>query len=313
MMLLTAVAIFGVLTAVYIFLLKPVYQPPMVIPGDQEEHVERMSQANASSKLLLPGRYADPDVVRLADGSWRLYTGVEPEIQGTEFEIYTATSDDGIDWMLQEEPVLTFATFPDAVVLPDGRVRLYYQSGIEIVSAISDDGVNFTTESGVRIAPSGLQDGDGVAAPTIVARPDSTYFMIYRASEASRYRAESINPTTTALVSATSQDGLRWMVEDILVDGRSEMFDGYVDGPELFYIGDELHLRFWSSGSFEDQEETSGQYDMVSQDGGETWSEPEMFSSILGGDPSYAVVEGEIRMYYTVFTKGIYFNRFMPY
>lgn len=259
------------------------------------------------SSLVLAGRYADPDIIQMPDGSWRLYLGVEPEVQGTRFEIYTATSQDGRSWTLREQPVLTGATFPDAVVLPDGRVRLYFQSGGVIVSAISQDGVAFVREPGVRVGRSGLLDSDNVAAPSVVERTDGSSLMAYRAVEAVRYRAQSINPTTTALILATSQDGIDWDVGDVIVDGRSDRFDGYVDGSELFYDAQGLlHLRFWSSGSFEDQAGTSGQYDMVSRDHGVTWSEPVLFSSILGGDPTYAVIGDALWMYFTVLQEGIF-------
>ena len=53
---------------------------------------------------------------------------------------------------------------PTTVILPDGRLRMYYRAGEEddrwmnnlksvILSAISDDGLKFTPEEGVRVSP----------------------------------------------------------------------------------------------------------------------------------------------------------------
>jgi hypothetical protein len=235
-----------------------------------------------------------------------MYLGVEPEVEGTRFEIYTAQSEDGRVWRLHSDPILTQSTFPDAVALADGRVRLYLQQRGEIVSAVSLDGLRFTKEAGVRVSKTGWLDAAGVGAATVARLPGGDYLMVFRAAEPGPYRERSINSTTTTLWLARSSDGLEWTRGDMVVESRREPFDGYVDGPELFFQPDgSLELRFWSSG-VRGQPATSGQYRMVLSSDGETWSEPEKFSSLLGGDPTYAFIEGRLSMFYTILKQGVY-------
>src|SRR3989344_5856400 len=55
--------------------------------------------------------------------------------------------------------------------LKDGKVRLYYCNNKGILSAISNDGLTFAKESGVRISP-GTGFESIVCDPTIVNLPD---------------------------------------------------------------------------------------------------------------------------------------------
>src|SRR3989344_9529481 len=63
--------------------------------------------------------------------------------------------------------------------LKDGKTRLYYCNNKGILSAISNDGLTFAKESGVRISP-----GTGfefiVCDPTIVNLPDGKIRMYYK-------------------------------------------------------------------------------------------------------------------------------------
>jgi hypothetical protein len=255
---------------------------------------------------IISGKYADPDIVQLADGSWKMFFGVEPEVDGNEFEIFSATSEDGFEWTVEETEILTMSTFPDVVELDDGSYRMYLQKAAEIYSAISSDGSSFEMESGVRIFQNGEYDSDGVAAPSVLHLDDGTWLMVFRASDVGAFQPTSINTTTTTLILAQSSDGLTWERGEVVVDSRQDPFDGYVDGPELFYNLDaDIELRFWTSGVSDDWE-TSGHYKMISSDGGSTWSDYEHVSTILGGDPTYAIISDVLYMYYTVHTDGVY-------
>src|SRR3989338_651019 len=77
-------------------------------------------------------------------------------------KIYSALSSDGL--VFQKEGLRIdsetsgdndWASVPDAIILPDGRVRLYYVTAAEmehgIGSAISNDGLNFVKEPGIRV------------------------------------------------------------------------------------------------------------------------------------------------------------------
>ena len=73
-----------------------------------------------------------------------------------------------------------------------------------------------------------------MAAPTVVQRPDGTYYMVFRAAVPRRYMPNSLNRVTTVLIGATSSDGLNWERQGVVVNGRHAIYDGYIDGPENF-------------------------------------------------------------------------------
>jgi hypothetical protein len=277
------------------------------LPTENMKSLRAPEVAPLGDLLVIPGRFADPDVLQIAEDEWWMYFGVEPEAPNHSFDIYTATSENGTSWKLHKEPILSFATFPDVVRLPDGRLRLYFQQAQEIQSAISSDGLNFQMENGVRLRQTGALDDEGVAAPSVVQKPDGAWLMVFRATAKGRHQPTSINLVTTTLITAESLDGLSWIRGETVVDSRNDTFDGYVDGPELFYDPDGLlHLRFWSPGKPSESSNTSGQYDMTSLDDGLTWSEPLKFNDdILGGDPTYTFINETLFMYYTVLTEGI--------
>ena len=88
--------------------------------------------------LLTPTDMVDPSVVQVADGSWLMFTADFPsgKSSGPFFQkLYVGTSDDGIDWdfgaatPLYAGPPDQGAFDPDAVVLPDGGVRIWWSQG----------------------------------------------------------------------------------------------------------------------------------------------------------------------------------------
>ena len=106
---------------------------------------------------------------------------------------------------------------PGVISLPDGSFRLFY-TGVGpgkpfptcqgyILSAVSDDGLNFQTEPGIRIAP----DPDlrhvslRILAPTVSQCPDGRWRMYFEA------RGPADQPTVIG--SAISSDLLNWTHE----------------------------------------------------------------------------------------------------
>lgn len=265
------------------------------------------SSAAVNDELVIAGTYADADIVALDDGTFLMYYGVEPE-NTTEFEIYVATSADGLTWTEQAEPVLTLATFPDAIQLPSGEIRLYFQRAGEIYSAVSSDGItNFEVESGVRITSETRLDTDGVGAPTVVTKPDGSYYMIFRGAVPRPYTSTSVNSTTTVFIGATSVDGLTWERQGVVVNGRHAIYDGYIDGPELYYNpAGKLRLRYWAPGGF-NEGAVSGHFEKKSKNDGENWKRRTLvINDILGGDPTYTYINNQLYMYYTLRGEGIY-------
>lgn len=304
--------IFFFLTVVLITLGASCTQKARTSSETRTENTNATTAVNKTvSTLLIPGQYADVDVVHGSDNTWRMYFGVEPEILGTQFEVYTATSSDGFTWVKEDAAVLTHSTFPDVVLLGDGRTRLYFQRDQAIHSAIANDGVQFTDEEGERVSVVGIGGAENVAAPTTLLLPDGSYYMIVRATYNAAYSATSINQTSTAFYAMRSTDGLQFTDPTLIVDGRTSLFDGYIDGPELFVADDGVwHLRFWTSAGKENQY-NAGQYDMTSTDNGATWSDPKLLlssraSGIIGGDPVYMNIDGVSYMIYTERGRGIF-------
>lgn len=100
---------------------------------------------------------------------------------------------------------------------PEGRYRLFY-TGVGpgkpfadcqgyILSAVSDDGLSFVAEPGIRIAPDPAvrQMSLRVLAPSIIDVPDGGWRMYFEA------RGPADHPT--AIMSATSDNQLTWRVE----------------------------------------------------------------------------------------------------
>jgi len=151
--------------------------------------------------LTPPG--ADAAVVPIARGGWRMYFTQQTP---TGKVIGSAVSGDLLNWSVEPGVRLDLGTskatgVPEAVALPDGRVRLYYVAGgsggsaERIDSAISTDGLTFAPEQGDRLT-------GGYVDPAVVRLPNGSWLMVCSTSPSSKQR----------LFTATSPDGLRWTV-----------------------------------------------------------------------------------------------------
>ena len=162
-----------------------------------------------------------PDVIPLPDGRWRMYfqasSGDGPSA------VLSATSVDGLEWEPEAGARMADAywsygsprcVYVESSDTPGGLTyRLYFhhysypmRSGLDaqnhIVSAISEDGLNFRIEPGVRIAQeSAERESYAVYAPEVIRLADGTYRMYYSGwSDVIR----------GGVFSASSQDGLNW-------------------------------------------------------------------------------------------------------
>lgn len=252
--------------------------------------------------VAVEGRFADADIVQIDDKKWRLYYATQPEVQGHNFEVYSATSSDGKTWKQEGGTRKTMATFPEVIKLKNGKYRMYYQSAGVINSAISSDGLSFTDESGTRVDKSnsaGLTF-DNVAAPTTIQLSDGSFVMIYRGTINTRYASNTPNPTTQLLMWATSKDGLSFDKKGIAVDSRNETLAGQLDGPDIVKWDDGDYMVFVTS--------YTGVY-QFSFDGkkfgepklafaGEAKKQGDNFMGAPPGDPTVAKISGTWYMYY---------------
>ena len=154
-------------------------------------------------------RVVSSEVVPIAGEALRLRMYFEccPGPQTEQNSIRSAVSDDdGLTWIV--EPGARFAAAgqnfmaPRIIFLGERRSRLYCcQNGVGIVSAVSDDGVNFQREPGIRIAQDGENDRIAAFACDIMVLPCGDFVMYY-AGYAAANRAY--------ILRAESHDGLLW-------------------------------------------------------------------------------------------------------
>lgn len=117
-----------------------------------------------------------PSVVRLTDGTWRIYYAVKEGI-------VSALSQDGVQWVKDEGVRLENESHsanqarvsgPTVFTLKDGGFRMLYegsdakQSSFVILSAVSTDGLAWKREKGVRLTDKNRFDQDIAASPNVV-------------------------------------------------------------------------------------------------------------------------------------------------
>jgi hypothetical protein len=159
-----------------------------------------------------------PEVLRLSDGSYRMYYSCRSN-EWVSREIRSATSSDGLLWTKEAGVRLApggpydawHVGDPQVVTLSDGSVRMYYtgsnrkdETGRNVLSAVSTDGLSFTKESGIRLAPGGNDTGGDardISGFSILQNPDGTLQGFYGGIS---------NSVIGTLMSATSTDGLSW-------------------------------------------------------------------------------------------------------
>src|SRR3989344_19364 len=263
--------------------------------------------------VAVSGKYADADIVKVDEKTWRLYYAVQPEVQGNNFEVYSSTSTDGKTWKQDSGTRKTMATFPEVIKLKDGRYRMYYQSAGVIKSASSSDGLSFSDESGTRIDKSNSDnlEFDNVAAPSIIQQDDGTFIMIYRGTINKRYAENTPNATTQVLMWATSADGLSFTKKGIAIDSRNETLDGQLDGPDIVKWDDGKYHVFMTSytGVYESTLDSNKFSTPKLAYAGEAKQTSMGFMGAPPGDPTTAKISGAWYMYYgaTGSESGIYY------
>lgn len=159
----------------------------------------------------------DVTMVTQEEGGYRMYykTMTSPDVH----VIHSATSSDGLEWRpeglrleIMGTPCNGWTSVPDAVRLPDGRVRLYFvcdKQDNNVASAISDDGLVFSLEEGTRL----VQGVD----PNVLRLADDTFLMFF----ATGFSGQSPVPPRRINV-ARSTDGLTWETFGEVLQGDGE-------------------------------------------------------------------------------------------
>ena len=273
-------------------------------------------------------RILTPNVLQVAGGYRMYYTGLGPARRDPDAlgYILSAFSEDAATW--RKDPGVRIDLFPphatartlcpDVIPLADGGYRMYFEarSGLPataeegflgpqnptvILSAFSDDGLNWTVEAGVRF-------GDGrwsYGTPRVlyVQLDDGTvgyrlYFHRYT------FPLRSGLDAGNQIISALSPDGLTFAEEPgvrIRQETERETFSVYA--PEVVRLGDGSYRMYYSGWS---ETINGGIFTATSSDGLEWHKSPEPCIE-LGGAWDGAMVsepcvislhEGGARLFY---------------
>ena len=219
-------------------------------PGEDGPWNHRVMSATSSNGLdwvkdniIIADQASVPDAVVDLEGNFRLYyvDWYNGHI------ISTALSQDGQNWIYkkvtiegegegtQDEHSPT-PVDPDIVLLPDGRFRLYYMNGGKIYSAVSDHGINFKKEEGVRYK--GATD-EMWMDPDVVKMGEVWRMFIWRMTAGS-----------VEAISTVSDDGLTFTKEiGTLPPGIISSTIPLEGGYRMYYVNGGIHSAISSEGA----------------------------------------------------------------
>ena len=252
--------------------------------------------------VVIPGGYCDAEVVELPDGRYRMYYGLDPRTYPENINIVSAISSDGLTWNPEPGTRLPKGfnyAMPSVIELPDGRWRMYYNSG-GIQSAISDDGLDFRAE-GLRLATD-------FVGPTVIRLNDGRYRMYLQDCD----EPAPPTPPTCRIKSAISSDGFSWEMElGIRLDGTKPLFYGMfadmLGTPDIVKLSDGSFRLYFLVGSQEmDEKGKEGVYSAESVDGLSFSDITFLFGKYVDeegrevgtADPCVVKIEGGWRIYY---------------
>ncbi len=301
----------------------------------RRDHAQAAWQGWRDGGLAIDGA-VDADVVVLPDGHVRMYYGLG--VGGSDsWRITSSISSDGRMWTPEETNLVGRAWGPaDVVRLPDGRFRMYYTPSDDpdlapgqhrsVKSAISDDGIHWTVETGHRLNPATFtqlvpSDGSGyqVSHPGVVRLLDGTWLMLaaYNIGRGFNPKGASSSGQTELVVWATSADGLNYTARGIAADSRNKAtFDGYASSPDpVIWEDGSVRAFFWSPGPQlpSDQKKYNGI--MSTTFTGTGWTTPRPVrttatfpgaaaADLPGGDPTSAIVKGRMLLFHGHYVNG---------
>lgn len=190
------------------------------------------------------GWYWNPEIVQLDNGTYRMYVENHGEDGSSLIGIVVLSSSDGFDWDYLGI-ALSAASHPGILKLSDGRWRLYYQCGEGICSAISNDGLTFEQEEGIRLQSDINLEGANVRHPCVVSLSEGGYRMYYD--------TDAEDGAFIRIWSAYSDDGLTFTREGLNIDLTSYRDDwptgfySHSSKPEVLQTSDGKWRMFFAS------------------------------------------------------------------
>lgn len=179
-------------------------------------------------------------VIKLDDGRWRLFANAAPP----NFGIYSAvSSDEGFTWTAEAGvriPLSVGSSGMSVARLRDGRWRGYWNTGTcgtcgSIFSATSNDMLNWTQDTGVRVGTGATLSADG-EHPRALANADGSITLFYWGKR---------GLTTVNTIVSTSSDGLSFTTETPIASL------GNCADPDVVRVGSGLRLYCnWGDGTF---------------------------------------------------------------
>lgn len=176
-----------------------------------------------------------PHAVQMPDG-WRLYFfGSSRSSDGWRGRILSARSSDGINFTVEPGERISadgphdsrFAAAPWVVAVPDGY-RMYYAGSTDgltwcILSAVSTDGLHWTKEDGIRLAPQRERGDTGLTSPCVAFIENQLRMYVTVARE-----------DGSCINWATSSDGITWSVlSGVYFSSSGSAFHRYYDNPRI--------------------------------------------------------------------------------
>jgi len=166
------------------------------------------------------------------------------------------------EWVKDSGIRISDGSVPYVHKLKDGRFRLYY-CGVEgILSAISQDALNFEKEPGVRISSVNIKGNQEsiVCDPTLIELPDGKIRMYYKGATGPGGPGEAIHK----IFSAISYEGLNFEKEGLRIDSEKTGDMGWASVPEAIKLPDGKIRIYYVSG---DSEADGGIMSVISEDG----------------------------------------------
>ena len=151
-----------------------------------------------------------------------------------------------LTWSQDNGVRMASSSAPYVMKLANGTFRMYYWTSQGIVSALSRDGMQFTQEPGIRIAPDQSDASSTeflVTDPTVADTGNGTVRMYYTGMNG------TLDPASAQrnIFSAISSDGLQFTKEGVRIDSQQNENNNWVAMPEAVRHSDGTVYLYYDS------------------------------------------------------------------